>query len=100
MIIAKATRSAARAEAAQELAINALGWLAGQPEPLDRFLALSGLGPHNLREAANDASFLGAVLDYLIADEPLLMAFASDQALRPQTIVESRRHLPGDDGPQ
>ena len=36
-----------------EAAIAALGFLADDPERLERFLALSGLGPHNLRRDAN-----------------------------------------------
>ena len=41
-------RPATGAEFATEAAIAALGFLADDPERLERFLALSGLGPQNL----------------------------------------------------
>jgi hypothetical protein len=80
---------------AAEAAIAALGFLADDPERLERFLALSGLGPHNLRRAAADPSFLCAVLDYLANDEPLLLAFASRQGWPPAEVVRARDALGG-----
>ena len=78
---------------AAEAAIAALGFLADDTERLERFLALSGLGPHNLRRAAADPLFLRAVLDYLAGDEPLLLAFASRQGWAPAEIVRARDAL-------
>jgi len=80
---------------AHEAAIAALGFLAADPERLQRFLGLSGLGPHNLRRAAADPAFLGAVLDYLAGDEPLLIAFASHQSWRPEDVIRARDALGG-----
>ena len=82
-------------EEGRELAIAAVGFLAAEPDRLSRFLALSGLGPHNLRATAADPGFLVAVLDYLIADEPLLVGFAAAQALPPERVVAARRALGG-----
>jgi hypothetical protein len=72
-----------------------LAFLAADAERLDRFLALSGLGPHNLRRAAADPAFLTAVLDYIVGDERLLVAFAAEQKLRPAEIVRARDALGG-----
>ena len=80
---------------ATEAAIAALGFLAADSQRLQRFLALSGLGPHNLRSAAADPAFLGAVLDYTVADEPLLLAFAAQQGWRPADVVLARDALGG-----
>jgi hypothetical protein len=80
---------------AAETAIAALTFLSADPERLERFLALSGLGPHNLRRAAADESFLGAVLDYLVADEKLLIAFAEARGRRPADIARARETLAG-----
>ena len=82
-------------EFAAEAAIAALAFLAADAERLDRFLALSGLGPHNLRHAAADPSFLSAVLDYITADEPLLIAFAAQRACSPLDVVRARDVLAG-----
>ncbi len=62
--------------AAAELAIAALTFIAQEPERLGRFLALSGIGPESLREAAREPDFLLGVLDYVVADEALLVEFA------------------------
>src|SRR5271169_902923 len=80
---------------AAEVAIAALGFLADDSERLERFLALSGLGPHNLRRAAADPSFLSAVLEYLAGDEQLLLAFASRQGWSPADVVRARDALGG-----
>ncbi len=48
------------------------------------------MGPHNLRAAAGDPGFLAAVLDYLLGDERLLVAFAADQNLPPERVATAR----------
>jgi hypothetical protein len=80
---------------AAETAVAALGFLADDPERLERFLSLSGLGPHNLRAAAAEPSFLSSVLDYLTGDENLLIAFANFQVQRPEAVVRARDALAG-----
>ena len=83
------------AEGAETIAIAALGFLAADPQRLARFLALSGLGPHNLRQAASSPGFLAAVLDHLAADEPLLLAFAAAQGIDPGAVIRARDALSG-----
>ncbi len=78
-----------------ETAIEALAWLAADQTRLERFLALSGLGPENLRRAAAEPRFLAAVLDYLASDEALLIAFARDSARRPEEVARARAALAG-----
>src|SRR5262249_17696407 len=77
-----ASRQDAQA-AAEDLAIAALGFIAGEPERLGRFLAMTGIGPDSIRAAARDLQFLLGVLDHLAADEPLLLAFAAENAIDP-----------------
>ena len=59
----------ARREAAETLAIAALGYLAAEPEQLGGFLAATGIGPEQIRKAARDREFLSGVLDYFSGDE-------------------------------
>ena len=82
-------------EGGGETAIAALGWLAADDGRLERFLALSGLGPQNLRKAAAEPRFLAAVLDYLASDEALLVAFARDSARTPEQVAQARAALGG-----
>jgi len=80
------------AEGAEALAIKALAFLAGEPEELGRFLALAGIGPETLREAAADPAFLAGVLEYYLDNEPLLLVFAAREAVRP-TLIAAARYL-------
>ena len=85
-------------DSAQSLAVSALTFIAADPDRLGRFLNLTGLGPDNLRTAAADPAFLGSVLEYLLADEALLVAFSADAGLKPEAVARahdalSRPHL-------
>ena len=75
------------------MAISALLFIAAETETLSRFLELTGLDPGEVRAAASDKRFLLAVLDFLMADEPLLLAFAASEALPPETVVAAHRKL-------
>jgi hypothetical protein len=83
------------ADEAELLAIKALGFLAGDAERLGRFLSVTGIGPETLRAAASQTSFLVQVLDYLMQDESLLVAFAADQMILPDRVTMSHRRLSG-----
>lgn len=82
-------------EEAELLAIHALGFLAAEPERLQRFMDLSGLDVAAIRAGAAKPAFLGGILDHLLADESLLLIFAEDRGMRPERVAELRRKLPG-----
>ena len=81
------------AEVAEVLAIQALGFIAQDGERLGRFLAITGMGPSEIREAARERHFLVGVLDYVSGDEQLLVAFAGHAGVDPATIAIARRAL-------
>jgi hypothetical protein len=85
--------------AAAEVAVDALIWLAGQPDAFGRFLAETGIDPAALRALAQDPDGLGFVLDFLLRDEALLVAFADASGLDPAVPGRARRGLPGGDAP-
>lgn len=87
-------------EAAELLAIDALGFLADEPEALSRFLALSGIGPPMLRTAAADPAFLAGVLDHFLGHEPLLIAFAAHAGIPASRIAAARQALGGQEDAQ
>lgn len=80
-------------EAAEELAIAALGFIAADPERLSDFLALSGLDVAHLRAAARDDGFLAGLMAHLAADEGLLLAFAAAQGLAPEEVAAACQAL-------
>ena len=81
------------------MALQALGWLATQDEAFTSFLGASGLGPSDLRDRAADPETLGAVLDFLLSDEALLIAFCAEAGLPPETPMQARAALPGGEVP-
>jgi hypothetical protein len=82
-------------EAATELAAQILSWLAGDPERLCRFLDVTGLTPASIRAAASEPHFLASVLEYLLQDEALLVAFAQQAGLEPTAVEQARHALAG-----
>ena len=79
-------------EKAEILALEALAWLAGQPDGIARFLTVSGLDAADLRRAVGDRDLLGSVLDFLLANEPLLLEFCQDASI-PSKAVHMARHM-------
>ena len=88
-------RQSVSPEFGRSLAASALAFLAADPERLNRFLSLTGLGPHNLRDAAEDPAFHGSVLEYMLADEELLLRFAADSDLKPEAVALAHQALCG-----
>jgi len=86
--------SAAR-EAAEILAIQALSFIAAEPERLNGFLGATGLTLERLRESANEPDFLAGVLEHMLADESLLLAFADSAAIDPAGVTRARTALGG-----
>jgi hypothetical protein len=74
----------------QDVGLQGLLFLLSQPEELGQFLAISGLGPENLRASAKEPAFLQAVLDYICNDEALLKAFSAHIDHLPQTVDQVR----------
>src|SRR5437660_9358211 len=80
---------------AENLAIQALGFMAGDPERLGAFLAATGIGPEMIRKAAADRSFLAGVLDHVCGDEGLLLAVAEQAGVTPQEVEHAQAVLGG-----
>ncbi|MDE2301645.1 MAG: DUF3572 family protein [Sphingomonadales bacterium] len=75
------------------LALAALGWLLGEEPRADRFLALTGLDPDGLRAALGTRAVQAAVLDFLAAHEPDLVAAAQALGVSPMALVRAGEAL-------
>src|ERR1700676_409460 len=82
-------------EAAETLAIQALAFLAEEPERFAAFLSVSGVTIAGIREAAAEPGFLAGVLEHMLADESLLIAFADSAGIDPASIARARSALGG-----
>ena len=81
---------------AETIAIQALGFLAEEPNRIGRFLSLTGMEPGTLMEGAETAAVQVALLDHLLGDESLLMVFSGHAALTPDAVAEARALLSGE----
>ena len=80
-------------EVAEIVAIQALSFVAGEPERLGLFLAESGIGPETLRQAASDPQFLVSVLDFVLRDDDTVKTFAKASELHPTNVAAARQVL-------
>jgi hypothetical protein len=86
-------RTSATREAAEILAIQALAFIAEEPERLAGFLAVTGLTAERIRESASEPDFLAGVLEHMLADESLLIAFAERAGIDPAGVARARSSL-------
>ncbi len=86
-------------EAAETVAVQALGFLAGREEALGAFLNAAGAEAGELRARAQEPEFLGFVMDFMLQDEALLMAFCEEAGLPYEAPMRARAALPGGDLP-
>ena len=85
--------SGAASGQSEVLAIRALGFITSTRSGLNRLLAHSRLGEADFRRRPIAAEHLAAVLDFIITDEALLVAFAGAVEVSPETLYEARRLL-------
>ena len=70
----------------EELAGDALSFLAADSERLRRFFDITGLSVATLRHAAATPGFAASLLDYIAADERCLVAFAAETGRDPAEL--------------
>jgi hypothetical protein len=78
---------------AAALALTALAATLTDECRAQRFLELSGLSPNGLRAGAGDAAVLAALLRFLEAHEPDLVAIAEELGVKPVALVAARQEL-------
>jgi hypothetical protein len=82
-------------ETAEMLAIQALAFIAEEPERLNGFLSITGIPLEGIREAASQPGFLAGVLDHMLGDEGLLLSFTDSAGIDPDGIARARSALGG-----
>ena len=81
---------------AEAIALRGLAFLAQSPDRLLPFLDESGVAAEDLAQRAMDDDVQISVLDWLLGNESLLLVFASDSAIAPDSILPARHVLAGD----
>jgi hypothetical protein len=80
-------------EEAEAFAIDTLTFLAEDPNRLAAFLRVTGFSLADVRAQAGSAEFLAGVLDFVAADESLLLVFASERRVDPTAVMMAKRSL-------
>ena len=82
-------------ESAETLAAQALSWIAGDAEKLNAFMAMTGAAPADLVRNAAKPAFLATVLDYILTEDALVIAFCDTRSLPYTAPMQARAALPG-----
>lgn len=88
-----------REDAAQTIALQALGWIAGNDDLFPAFLSATGASLTELRTRAADPQFLAAVLDFLMQEDAWVLDFCGQNGVPPASLQAARATLPGGDLP-
>lgn len=82
-------------EAAQVIALQALGWIAGHEALGPLFLGSSGTSVDELRTRATDPAFQASVLEFLTMDDAWVVPFCDAHGLKYEDPLTARYALPG-----
>jgi hypothetical protein len=75
------------------LALDALASTLGDSRRAQRFLDLTGIGTEELRARAGEPALLAALIRFLEAHEPDLIAVADELGISPAQLVDARREI-------
>jgi hypothetical protein len=78
------------------VALAALAATLSDERRAQRFIDLTGIGTDELRRRADEPRLLAALLRFLEAHEPDLVAVAEQLGLNPGELVQARRQLEGE----
>lgn len=78
---------------AAQIALAALAWTLADDSRADRLLGVTGLTPDELRARLGDRALLAAILSFLEAHEPDLVACAEALDIRPEALVRARMEM-------
>ena len=78
---------------AEAMALVALATALSDERRALRFLDLTGIGTDQLRARAGEPALLAALIRFLEAHEPDLLAVAEAMGVKPEALVAARREL-------
>ncbi|PTX56877.1 uncharacterized protein DUF3572 [Litoreibacter ponti] len=85
--------------AAEAMALQALGWIAQQDDLMGVFLGTTGSSLDEVRAQATEPAFLGSVMDFLLMDDAWVTGFCDANQLDYRQPMMARQQLPGGDLP-
>jgi hypothetical protein len=80
-------------QTAEMLAVQALAFIAEDDGRLSGFVASTGIAVQSIRDAAREPNFLAGLLEHILTDENLLIAFAASAGIDPAEVARARQAL-------
>lgn len=80
---------------AHDLAIEALAWIAQDPELVEALVDGCGMSPQALHGVATDPDLALALLDFVLEDDARVTGLARQAGLRPEAVMQARTVLAG-----
>ena len=80
-------------ETAEMLVVQAFAFVAEDDTRLSGFIGSTGIAVQSIRDAAREPNFLTGVLEHILADENLLIAFADSAGIDPAEVARARQAL-------
>lgn len=82
-------------DGAEQIAVKAIVWLAGNDELLPVFMGSTGADEATFREGLVLPEFQASVLDFIMMDDAWVIAFCDSHAVPYDRIMQARAALPG-----
>lgn len=82
-------------DGAEQLAIKAIVWLAGNDELLPVFMGSTGADESAFREGVSKPEFQTSVLDFIMMDDAWVIAFCNNEGIPYDRLMQARAALPG-----
>ncbi len=70
-----------------------MAWTLSEPDRAQRLLDVTGLDPDDLRTRAGESAVLAAVMGFLEAHQPDLLACADELEVAPEALVAAHEEL-------
>ncbi|MCI5111728.1 MAG: DUF3572 domain-containing protein [Marivita sp.] len=80
---------------AEQIAIKAIVWLAGNDDLLPVFMGSTGADEAVFREGLAKPEFQASVLDFLLMDDAWVISFCDTEGIPYDHLMQARAALPG-----
>ena len=72
-----------------EIADLCLTYLVSNPEQLADFMSITGISSSDLKRAAADGTLAIGLIDYVVQNEPLLLAICQSASISPDAVMRA-----------
>lgn len=86
-------RNDSSASDAATIALRALTFQLADENYRSRFLAQCGVAPQDLARMIENREFLAGILDALLRDESMLLAFCTEAGMKPRQVADASNSL-------